>query len=89
MRLPEALRRYAGGEVALEVAAATVGEALEEVFARHPDLRLRLVDHVGLVRSHLAVFRNEEQLRREEAAGVPLVAGDTLTLLVAVGGGSG
>jgi len=89
MRLPEAFRRFTGGEVALEVAVATVGEALEEVFARHPDLRLRLVDDVGLVRSHLAVFRNEEQLRREEAAGVPLMAGDTLTLLEAVGGGSG
>lgn len=89
MRLPEAFRRYTGGEVALEVAAATVGDALEEAFRRHPDLRLRLVDDLGLVRSHLAVFHNEEQLRREEAAGVPLVAGDTLTLLVAVGGGRG
>ena len=89
LRIPDALRRYTGGEVALELAAATVGEALEGAFRRHPCLRVRVVDEAGFVRSHLAVFCNEEQLRREEAAGVPLLAGDILTLLVAVGGGSG
>ena len=87
LRIPEALCRYARGEVALEVAGATVGEALLDAFERYPDLRTRLVDEAGLVRLHLAIFRNEEQLRREEAAAVPLGAGDSLTLLVAVGGG--
>ena len=89
LRIPDALGRYTGGSVEVEVEGATVGEALEEAFRRHPDLRLRVVDDAGFVRSHLAVFCNEEQLRREEAAGVPLVAGDIVTFLVAVGGGRG
>jgi len=87
IRIPEALRRYAGGEAAFAVAGATVGEALEEAFRTHPDLRLRLVDDAGLVHPHLAIFRNEEQLPRPEAAGWALQPEDTLIFLVAVGGG--
>jgi molybdopterin converting factor small subunit len=87
LRIPDALRRYARGKAVLEVAGATVGEALQDVLERYPDLRIRLVDEAGSVRSHLAVFRNEEQLRRDEAAAVPLRPGDTLTLLLAVDGG--
>ncbi|MCU0280695.1 MAG: MoaD/ThiS family protein [Acidimicrobiia bacterium] len=87
LRIPDALRRYAGGEAVLEAAGAMVGEVLDDAFRRHPDLQIRLVDEAGVVRSHLAVFRNEEQLPRERAAGEPLGPGDTLTLLLAVDGG--
>ena len=87
LRIPDALRRYAGGEAVLEATGATVGEVLDDVFRRHPDLQIRLVDEAGVVRSHLAVFRNEEQLPREQSAGEPLDPGDTLTLLLAVDGG--
>jgi sulfur-carrier protein len=87
LRIPDALRRYAGGEAVLEAAGATVGEVLDAAFRRHPHLQVRLVDESGVVRSHLAVFRNEEQLRREQAAAEPLGPGDTVTLLLAVDGG--
>jgi hypothetical protein len=87
IRLPDALGRYAGGEVVLRVAGATVGEALEAAFQRHPELRLRLVDEAGLIHPHLAVFCNEAQLDRRGAAAAPLGPADTLTLLVAVDGG--
>lgn len=87
LRIPDALRRYAGGEALLEATGATVGEVLDEAFRRHPDLQVRLVDEAGVVRSHLAVFRNEEQLPREAAGAETLGPGDTLTLLLAVDGG--
>ena len=87
LRIPDALRRYAAGEAVLEATGATVGEVLDDAFRRHPDLRIRLVDEAGVVRSHLAVFRNEGQLPREQSAGEPLDPGDTLTLLLAVDGG--
>ena len=87
LRLPEVLCRYAGGAATLEVAGATVAEALADAFRRHPDLRIRLVDEAGAIHPHLAVFRNEAQLRRAGAAEAPLGPGDTLTLLVAVDGG--
>lgn len=87
LRIPDALRRYAAGEAVFGATGATVGEVLDDAFRRHPDLRIRLVDEAGMVRSHLAVFRNEVQLPRERADGEPVDPGDTLTLLLAVDGG--
>jgi hypothetical protein len=38
LRIPTPLRAYTGGESELEVSGDTVGDALEELTARHPDL---------------------------------------------------
>jgi molybdopterin converting factor small subunit len=40
--LPALLRPHAGGAASVEVAAGTVGEAFEALFAAHPGLRPRL-----------------------------------------------
>jgi len=87
LRLPDALRRYAGGDASFEVAGGTVAEALAAAFDTHPDLRLRLVDEAGRVHPYLAVFRNETELGRDRLAEVTLAPGDRLTFLEAIGGG--
>jgi molybdopterin synthase sulfur carrier subunit len=87
IRVPDPLRRYAGGEAAFPVAGKTVAEALADAFRLHPDLRLRLVDEAGRVRPYLVVFRNDEELPREGVADASLDPGDTLTFLEAIGGG--
>ena len=87
LRLPDALRRYTGGEVACEVGGETVAEALADAFRRHPDLRIRLVDEAGYVHRHLVVFRNETELARQGLEDAGLEPGDTLTFLEAIGGG--
>jgi len=88
VRIPDPLRRYAGGAASFEVGGATVEEALEDAFRLHPDLRSRIVDGEGRVHHHLLAFRNEAGLRREEIAGTALTPGDALTFLEAVGGGA-
>ena len=64
------------GELTLEVPGASVGEALEAVFARHPNLRGFVLDEHGVVRHHVAVFvdgdalgdkRNLEQVLANDA----------------------
>jgi hypothetical protein len=70
IRLPDAFARYAGGATWLTVAASTVGAALQEALVRHPALRPRLCDEAGMVHPYLAVFRNEEQLRRDRKSVV-------------------
>lgn len=53
----------ADGEVALEVAGASVGEVLDGVFALHPNLRGYVVDEQGAVRHHVAVFVDGDAIR--------------------------
>jgi molybdopterin synthase sulfur carrier subunit len=87
LRLPDALRRYTGGEALVEVGGETVAEALAAAFDTYPDLRIRLVDEVGHVHRHLVAFHNEIELPREGLEDAGLEPGDTLTFLEAIGGG--
>ncbi len=60
--LPEGAGRSTG-EVALEVAGASVREALDDVFATHPNLRGYVLDEHGAVRHHVAVFVDGDAIR--------------------------
>ncbi|WP_395748363.1 MoaD/ThiS family protein [Prosthecobacter sp.] len=52
-----------------EVAGATVREALQAVFARHPALRSYVLDDQGAVRQHVVVFVDGTAIadRRQQA----------------------
>jgi hypothetical protein len=89
IRVPDALRRYAGGAASFPVAGGTVAEALADAFRLHPDLRVRLMDEAGRVHRHLVVFRNEGELARDGLEGTALAPDDGLTFLEAIGGGAG
>ncbi len=60
--LPQAAGKPTG-EVALEVAGASVGDVLAGLFALHPNLRGYVVDEHGAVRHHVAVFVDGDAIR--------------------------
>jgi adenylyltransferase/sulfurtransferase len=45
--IPTPLRPYAGKQSVIEVTAQTVGEALSDFVAQHPDLRKRLFSRMA------------------------------------------
>jgi sulfur carrier protein ThiS len=69
------------------VAAATVGDALEQVFAERPALRGYVLDDQGAVRRHVAVYVNgrpiADRTRLTDAVGPQ----DEVTVLQALTGG--
>ena len=55
--LPEALLRpFPGAPARVEVAAATVGQAIDGLETRWPGMRDRLIDSTPAIRRHLNVF---------------------------------
>lgn len=60
--LPQAAGKPTG-EVALDIAGASVGEVLDGLFAEHPNLRGYVVDEHGAVRHHVAVFVDGDAIR--------------------------
>jgi molybdopterin synthase sulfur carrier subunit len=52
--IPALLQNLAGGEEKVEVAGQTVGEVIDQLEARYPGIKVRLVDN-GEVRPHIAV----------------------------------
>ena len=61
--LPTHLRSYTAGEGVVEARGATLGELLADVDARHPGLRVRIVDEQGRIRPHVKCFVSGEQAR--------------------------
>src|SRR5213594_954145 len=88
IHLPTPLRPYAGGSASVDVAGSTVAGALDELVARHPQLRKHLYDDAGRVRSFVNVYKNDEDVRYLEREGTPLSADDSLSIIPSIAGGA-
>lgn len=75
------------GEVALRVAASTVGAALDAVFAQHPNLRGYVLDEQGTVRHHVAVFVDGDAIRDKRVLSQPLTEQSEVYVMQALSGG--
>jgi len=86
--IPTPLRPFAAGKDAVEVEAATVAGALEELTQAHPDLRKHLFTSDGKVRAFVNLYLNDEDVRylpaKEETA---ISTKDTLSIIPSIAGG--
>ena len=87
--IPTPLRLFAGGQDAVEVAAATVSEALENLARAHTELRKHLFTGEGKVRAFVNLYLNDDDVRylplKEDTA---VTAADTLSIIPSIAGGS-
>jgi molybdopterin synthase sulfur carrier subunit len=86
VKLPTQLRDAVGGVASVQAEGATVGEALESVFAAHGELRERLYQDGGL-RRFVNVYLGGEDIRFLDGLDTAVPAGGELTILPAVAGG--
>jgi adenylyltransferase/sulfurtransferase len=87
VRIPTALRAYAGQEARTPVEAKTVGDALHALVARHPALRTHLYEADGRLRSFVNVYVGERDVRELGGQDAPVRDGDTLLIVPSVAGG--
>lgn len=83
--IPGPLRSYTGerGEVAVQaVAGASVGSLLDELDARFPGIRFRMIDEAGRIREHIRFFVDGER-----AGDLTVKAGEELQIICAISGG--
>ncbi|MGA3266805.1 MAG: ubiquitin-like small modifier protein 1 [Verrucomicrobiota bacterium] len=87
VRIPTPLRKLTNNEELVEVSAATVGGAIDELQARYPGIQERLVDEKGDVRRFVNVYVNEEDIRFLKNKQTPLKDGDEISIIPAIAGG--
>jgi len=87
LHVPGPLRPYCGGEQRLEVGAATVRAALEELARTQPALHRCICDETGAVRRHVNLFVNTSHVRDLAGLETPLSTGDEIAIIPAVSGG--
>lgn len=85
--IPTPLRQYSSGQKTVEVAGATVGQALDALTSAHPDLKRHLFSEDGKLRSFVNVYLGDEDVRHLKQDETPLTDGATLSIVPSVAGG--
>ena len=86
--IPTPLRQYAGKKASVEVAAQTVGQALESLTRENPDLRKHLFAEDGKLRSFVNVYLNDDDIRYlASKENTPVKDSDTLSIVPSIAGG--
>lgn len=88
VRIPTPLRTLTGGQDEVQAEGATVADVIENLEAKHPGLRDRLLDEKG-VRRFVNIYVGEEDIRFLDGLKTELKAGDTISIVPAIAGGRG
>ena len=71
----------------MELEAATVAAAIDELQVRFPGIKERLLDEKGEVRRFVNVYVNEEDIRFLQNQATPLPDGAEISIIPAIAGG--
>jgi sulfur-carrier protein len=88
VRIPTILRSYTGGAKTVEAKGDSLAALIEDLDARHPGLKARLITGQGALHRFVNVYVNDEDVRFTGALETALKDGDAVTILPAVAGGS-
>ena len=87
VRIPTPLRKLTNNEELVEVNAATIGEAINELQTRYPGIKERLLDESGAVRRFVNVYVNEEDIRFLQNQQTQVKDSDEISIIPAIAGG--
>ena len=85
--IPGALRQFADDRTELEVKAATVGGALNELTNTYPELRHHLYIDSRTLRNFINVYLNDEDIRHLQGFETAAKDGDLVTIVPSIAGG--
>lgn len=88
VRIPPVLRTATGGMKQVDVAGATVGEAVTALVAAYPALASRLLTADGSLNRFVNVYLNGTDIRHLQELATLLGDTDSLVLLPAMAGGA-
>ena len=87
--IPTPMRRFTGGAARVAVTGTTLAEALADLGQQYPELGGRIVEDDGRIRRFVNIFVNGSNARDLQGESTPVNAGDELTVIPAMAGGTG
>jgi molybdopterin converting factor small subunit len=88
INIPTPLRPFTDKKEAVEVSGTTVGELLSDLTRKYDGLRKHLYTDEGKLRNFVNVYLNDEDIRYLQKEQTPVKAGDTLSIVPSVAGGT-
>lgn len=86
--IPTPLRQFADGRSEAQVEAKTAGDALDALTTVFPDLRKHLFTEQDALRNFINVYVGDEDIRYLDGAATGVAAGETVTIVPSIAGGS-
>lgn len=77
-----------GGEATVTVEAGDLRSAIEQLDARFPGFKGRLLDDEGQPRQFVNLFLNDEDVRLGQGLDAPVADSDEIAIVPAVAGGA-
>ena len=87
VRIPTILRTHTGGNKTVEGNGDTLAALVDDLDAKHPGLKNRLVTEEGKLHRFVNVYVNDEDVRFIGGLEAELNDGDQVVVLPAVAGG--
>jgi MoaD family protein len=87
IHIPTPLRQYTGKLADIQVQGGTVGDALSDLTARHPELRRHLYTEEGKLRSFVNVYLNDDDVRYLQEEATAVKDGDNISIVPSIAGG--
>jgi molybdopterin synthase sulfur carrier subunit len=88
VRIPTPLRKFTGGQEAVEVDGATIQAVIDSLEAAHPGLKERICEDGGAVRRFVNVYVNGDDIRFLDNLDSAVKDGDEVSIVPAIAGGS-
>lgn len=82
--VPSQLTAYTDGATRVEAAGDTVGCVLDDLDARYPGLRFRVIDEQDRIRKHMRIFVGQDEAK---TLAVPVRDGSEVLIFGALSGG--
>lgn len=87
VRIPSLLRRIVGGEKSVSGEGGTIGQVLDDIEARFPDFKSRLIGEDGKLHQFIGIYLNDEDVRFLNELETAVADGDVISILPAAAGG--
>ena len=88
VKIPTPLRPVTGGQAEVRVDGVTVGEVLQKMDSQFKGFGERVLDDGKQVRRFINIFVNEDNIRDKSNLDTAVTAGDTISILPSIAGGS-
>jgi molybdopterin synthase sulfur carrier subunit len=88
VRVTSVLQRVVGAK-SVEADGGTVAEVLEQINSKYPGFREQITMEDGSLHRFVNIYINDEDIRFMQSLDTPVSAGDVVSILPALAGGSG
>jgi molybdopterin/thiamine biosynthesis adenylyltransferase/rhodanese-related sulfurtransferase/molybdopterin converting factor small subunit len=86
--LPVALRHLAGNQEEVQLTGTTVGEVMNDLVDKFPELKKHLFTPEGRLRNFVNVYVNDEDMRYVQEERTPVKEGDIVSIVPSIAGGN-